>query len=71
MACCGPDAAQEEVKHSTSVLTDGVEEMMSLCAFQAFAAKAKNGAMDSDTAKTKWDEMVAHPDATRGDVSTS
>ena len=52
----------EKAYEDRSAIRDGVDEMMSLLAFQDWAAKPKNGGMDADDAKAEWEaECLKQP----------
>ena len=57
--------------HARSLLKDSVSEMMTLTAYKAWMAKAKNGALNSEQAKIKWDEQTSKPDAITDELGDS
>ncbi len=54
---------QEEVKQSTAILADGVYEMMNLQAYMHFSAKPKNGGLDPEEARARWEAEFLKEDA--------
>ena len=46
----------EEVRHAEQLLIDGVYEMLNCAAYQHWAGKAKNGNVDADEAKLRWEQ---------------
>ncbi len=54
---------KEEVSQSEAILFDGVYEMMNMAAYIHFAGKAKNGSIDPDEARVKWEQEFLKPGA--------
>lgn len=53
----------EEARQESQILTDGVYEMMDQRAYQYHKGKPKNGGMDAEEAKQKWNDLCGMPGA--------